>query len=46
MFHFLHHGPFPRPRDSMQTVHRHLIQVLSIGVLLLVANAVVVVLTH
>ncbi|MDJ0890186.1 MAG: hypothetical protein QNK18_03160 [Gammaproteobacteria bacterium] len=46
MFHFPHHGPASRARDSMQTVHRHLIQALSIGVLLLVANAAVVILVN
>ena len=46
MFHFFHHGALPPSRDPMQAVHRHLIQALSIGVLLLVANAAVIVLVH
>ena len=46
MFHLFHHGVMPTSRDPMQAVHRHLIQALSIGVLLLVANAAVVVLVH
>lgn len=46
MFHLPHHGPVSRARDPMQTVHRHLIQALSIGVLLLVANAAVVILVN
>ncbi len=46
MFHIFHHGAIPPSRDPMQTVHRHLMQALSIGVLLLLANAAVVVLVH
>ena len=49
MFHFshhAHHGALPPLRDPMRTMHRHLVQALSVGVLLLAANAVVVVLFH
>lgn len=46
MFHSFHHGVMPPSRAPMQTVHRHLIQALSIGVLLLVANAAVIVILH
>ena len=46
MLRIFHHGAVPPSRDPMQTLHRHLIQALSIGVLLLVANAAIVVLMH
>ncbi len=45
-FHHAHHGALPPLRDPTQTIHRHLIQALSIGVLLLAANAAVVILFH
>ena len=48
-FHRLHHaqhGAVSPLRDPVQTLHRHLIQALSVGVLLLAVNAAVVILFH
>lgn len=46
MFHLFHHGAVPPLRDPTQAAHRHLVQALSVGVLLLLANAAVVILVH
>ena len=46
MFRRFNHGPFPPLRDPMQTMHRHLLQAVSAGVVLLLANAAVVILLN
>ena len=44
--HHVHHGAAGPFRDPVQTLHRHLIQALSVGVLLLAVNAAVVIFFH
>ena len=46
LFHHVHHGAVPPVRDPLRAVHRHLVQALSVGVLLLLANAAIVILLH
>lgn len=46
MFHPFHHHPRPYPRDPVQTMHRHLMQALTIATLVLAVNVALVFVAH